>query len=156
MLKNEKKHFKIAALLYLILLVLIYFGAYLKYLLSYSWLGNGSVIAIIFIWLTVFFIATIIVTRGLFLIKQRLRGKERLDFVAQIGALTAEYGKTKGKMELGEFFKIICKENGVMEIPDLNKYSNEKFSGQFARENVFKALRQEIEAAAIAHSKEKK
>ena len=154
--ENEKKHFKIAALLYLILIILIYFGSYLKYLLSYSWLGKGSVIVIIFIWLTVFFIATIITARGLFLVKQRLRGKERLDFVAQVGALAAEFGKAKSKMNVGEFFEAICRENGITEIPNLNKYSKDNFTGQFARENVFRALRLEVETAAIAHSRKKK
>jgi len=111
MLKNEKKLFKIAAILYIILIILIYFGSYLKYLLSYSWLGTASVITIIFIWVTIFFITIVISARVLFFIKVRLRGKERLDFVAKYGALVAEYAKNNKnkKMQTTEFFTLICK-----------------------------------------------
>jgi hypothetical protein len=156
MLKNESKLFKIAAILFVVLVILIYFGSYLKYLLSYSWFGTAAVIAILFIWITIFFIATIITAKGTSLIKERLRGKERLDFVAKLGVLVAEYRKTNDKMEVGEFFEILCKDNGVMDIPDLNKYIDENFSLKGTRETVFETLRKEIEEAAIAWSKEKK
>jgi hypothetical protein len=156
MKQNEKKFFKITVILYVVLIILIYFGSYLKYLLNYSWPGTASVIAIIFIWVTIFFIAIVLAARGVFLIKERMRGKERLDFVAKLGVLSAEYSKTNDKMEISEFFELVCKENGVMEIPDLNKFTGENFSLKGTRQNVFDALRKEIEAAANAWSKEKK
>ncbi len=156
MLKKEKKLFKIAAILYAVLIILIYFGSFLKYLLSYSWFGTAAVITILFIWVSIFFIATVISARGVYLIKVRLHGKERLDFVAKLGTLAAEYGKTNDKMEIGEFFELVCKENGVMDIPDLNKYVKENFSLKGTREKVFETLRKEIEEAANAWSKEKK
>jgi hypothetical protein len=158
MLKNEKKLFKIAAILYIILIILIYFGSYLKYLLSYSWLGTASVITIIFIWVTIFFITIVISARVLFFIKVRLRGKERLDFVAKYGALVAEYAKNNKnkKMQTTEFFTLICKENGVMKAPDLKKYSKQNFSLKGTRDKVFESLRREIEIAANEWSKKKK
>ncbi|MBN2402186.1 MAG: hypothetical protein JXN64_07280 [Spirochaetes bacterium] len=158
MQKKEKKLFKVAAILYMILIILIYFGSYLRYLLSNSWFGTGSVIVVIFIWVTIFFITTIITARGVFHIKQRLRATERLDFVAKLGALAVEIGKENedGNMELSEFFELVCKENGVMDIPDLSKYANENFALRGTREKVFETLRHEIEAAANSWSKEKK
>lgn len=158
MQRKEKKLFKIAAILYAILIILIYFGSYLQYLLSYSWYGKGSVIAIIFIWVTIFFIATIIAARGVFYIKQRLRGAERLDFVAKLGTVAAELAKAdeSGDMKLSEFFETVCKENGVMDTPDLSKYAEENFALRGTREKVLESLRHEIENAAVAWSKEKK
>jgi hypothetical protein len=158
MLKNEKKLIKIAAILYIVLIILIYFGSYLKYLLSYSWLGTASVITIIFIWVTIFFITVVISARVLFFIKVRLRGKERLDFVAKYGSLVAEYAKNNKnkKMQVAEFFILICKENGIMKAPDIKKYSKENFGLKGTRERVFESLRQEIEDAANEWSRKKK
>ncbi len=158
MLQNEKKLFKISAILYIILIILIYFGSYLKYLMSHSWAGTASVIAVIFIWVTVLFITVVISSRALFLIKVRLRGKERLDFVAKYGSLIAEYGKANKnkKMLVTEFFAQICKENGVMKAPDLKKYSKENFALKGTREKVFESLRREIERSANEWSKKNK
>jgi hypothetical protein len=157
MLKDEKKLFKIAVILYLILIILIYLGSFLKYLLSYSWIGTASVIVIIFMWVTILFITVVISSRVFFLIKVRLRGKERLDFVAKYGALIAEYSKAnKNKtMQVEEFFKIICRENGIMKVPNLKKYGKENFSSKGTREKVFESLREEIENAANEWSKKK-
>ncbi|MFH0975561.1 MAG: hypothetical protein V1874_07225 [Spirochaetota bacterium] len=154
--RREKKIFGIAALLYAVLIILIYFGSYLKYLLNYSWFGNAAVIVVIFIWVTVFLIATVLTAKGVFLIKERMRGKERLDFTAWLGVLIADYSQSGKKIDLQAFFKMVCKENGVSETPDLKKYYNKQKMLKDTREVVFEELRQEIEDAADSWSNEKK
>jgi TM2 domain-containing membrane protein YozV len=154
---KEKKHFFIAGLLYVVLIILIYFGSYIKFLLNHSWDGTAAAIVIIFLWITIFIIATIVAARGVTLIKERWRGKQRLDFVAWMGVMIADYSNSKKKMDLFGFFKEICKENGIMEAPNLKKYFDAKKKNLIGtRESVFEQLRQEIEDAATQWSNEKK
>jgi hypothetical protein len=153
---REIKIFKIAVLLYAVLIILIYFGSYLKYLLNYSWAGTASVIAIIFIWVTIFLIATIITAKGVSLIKERMRGKERLDFTAWLGVLIAVYLQSGKKMDLSTFFKQVCRENGLSKVPDLNKFYDEKKKLKGTRDAILVELRQEIEDAIEESPAEKK
>lgn len=154
---KEKKHFFIASLLYVVLIILIYFGSFIKFLLNHSWYATAAAIVIIFLWITIFIIATIVAARGVTLIKERWRGKQRLDFVAWMGVMIADYSNSKKKMDLFSFYKEICKENGIMDAPDLKKYYNSKKKNLIGtRESVFEQLRQEIEDAATQWSNEKK
>ena len=156
MQKEEKKLFKMASFLYLILILFIYLGSYLKYLLKYPWYGTATVIFIIFLWVTIFLIATVIATRGIYLIRKHDEKKTKLDFIAWLGVLTADYRQSGNEIDLLNFFIEICKENGIKDAPDLEKYYNNQKKLIEDRESVYIKLRQEIEEAAIADSKEKK
>ncbi len=155
MQKEEKKLFKIAAILCLILIIIIYSGSFLKYLLKYSWYGTATVIVVIFIWITIFLIATIVVTRGLYLIRKRDEKKRKLDFIAWLGVLTADYRQSGNEIDLLDFYKEICKEDGIKDAPDLEKYYNKQKKLIEGRESVMIKLRREIEEAANRESKEK-
>jgi hypothetical protein len=147
MYKNEKQLFKSAGILYIILLALIYLGSYLKYLLNFSWYGTASVIVILFIWLTILMIATVITSRGFFLIKQRDKTRQTIDFISKLGVYIADYRQSGNDPGLIDFYKSLCKEHGIENAPDLGKYydNNNKLIG--SREAVHEKLKKEIENA---------
>lgn len=152
MYKKAFKFLLIAAVLWGVLVGLIYLGSYLRYTAgNQTWHGTGTIITLLFIWATIFTVTVVITMKGIELIKQNLRGKLRLDFAAWLGVLVAEYSANES-MDIVTFFNKICQENGVKEAPKLAKFydNNKKLAG--TREAVFDHLRKEIEFLADKHS----
>lgn len=148
MYRKAFKFLSVAAILWCVLVGLIYLGSYLKFMIGDgTWHGTGTIITLLFIWVTIFTITVVITMRGIEVIKQNLRGKLRLDFAAWLGALVAEYS-ANGSMDIVAFFNKICEENGIQEAPKLSQFydKNKKMTGN--REAVFDQIRKEIEFKA--------
>jgi hypothetical protein len=148
--KNEKQLLKTAAIFYLILIILIYLGSYLKYLLQYSWYGTASVIVIIFIWITLLLAATVIMARAIFLIRKHKEPRQKIDFTARLGAYIADYSQSDQNPNLKEFFKKACKEIGVENPPSFEKYYDSRKKLLEKRDLVYLKLKEEIKDAVKA------
>jgi hypothetical protein len=145
MYNDEKKLFKTAGILYVILLAMIYLGSFLKFLLNNSWYGNATVIILLFIWLTILMAATVFAARGFFLIKQRNKIRQKIDFAAKLGAYIVDYRQSNNEQDLIDFYGKICKESGIENTPGLDKYYDNNNKLLENREIVYEKIKLEIE-----------
>lgn len=149
MYRKAFKFFLTAFILWLILIGLIYLGSYLRYMISGgSWHQNATIISLLFVWVTIFTITVVVTMKGVVTIKEHLKAKMRLDFLAWLGMLTIDYYRSNPSMDIYAFFKSICEENGIKNIPDFSRFYDSKKNLNLQRNNIFETIRKEIEETA--------